>query len=87
VTKKELYQHLKQRFNACPALGKKTPQEVLKCILNINLQLRLKPLKELFGREAPSKKKVSMYERANKHDFFLNLDCKYNIEKWVQMLQ
>ena len=86
VTKKELYEHLKQRFNACPALCKKTPQEVLKSIVNINLQLRLKPLKELFGREAPSKRKVSMYERAKKHDFFLNLDCKYNLEKWVQML-
>lgn len=86
VTKRELYQCLKARFANNSALCKKSVAEILKMIININLALRMKPLKELFGREAPSKKKIAMYERAKKHDFFLNLDCKYSLDKWVEML-
>lgn len=86
VTKRELYHCLKARFSKNDALCKKSVVEILKLIINMNLVLRLKPLKDLFGREAPSKKKIAMYERALKHDFFLNLDCKYSLEKWVEML-
>ena len=46
----------------------------------------MKPLKELFGREAPSKKKIFAYEKAIKHGFFLNLDCKYDLSVWMKML-
>ena len=51
------------------------------------MHLRMKPLKELFGRDSPSKKKVTSYERAVKHDFFLNLDCKYDLATWLKMLK
>ena len=68
------------------SLQDKSTQAILKNIININLQLGLKSVKELFGRENPSQKKIGSYTRALKYDFFLNLDCKYNLQTWLKML-
>jgi hypothetical protein len=87
ITKRELYNAMKGHFNATPSLAKQTETQILKKIVNINIELRLKPLQDLFGREAPAKKKLSAYDRALKHGFFLNLDCKYNLDTWLTTLQ
>ena len=83
ITKKELYDTLVSHIKKTPSLKVKSTQVILKSIIDINYKLQLKPLKELFGRDNPSKTKVSTYERALKHEFFLNLDCKYNLQTWM----
>jgi hypothetical protein len=87
ITKRELYTVMKKHFHDTPTLAVKSSGEILKAIVTINTNMRTKPLKELFGRETPSRKKISMYEKAMKHDFFLNLDCKIGLTVWLSMLK
>lgn len=87
VTKRELYNELKDHMNVTHTLQAKSAKEIVKAIETINTQLRMKSLKELFGREKGiSKSKMMQYEKAEKHGFFLNLDCKYNLATWVKQL-
>lgn len=85
VTKRELYKYIKdalekERFTGMDAV------QIFNKIEAMNNKLRLMPMKELFGRSNPSQKKLNSHEKALKHGFFLNLDCEYPIEKWLQML-
>jgi hypothetical protein len=87
ITKRELYNAMKDHFIATPSLTNQTTAQILKKIVNINLELRMKPLQDLFGREAPAKKKLTSYDRAVKHGFFLNLDCNYDLHTWLAMIK
>jgi hypothetical protein len=86
ITKREFYDALKEHITKTSSLHNKSTQSIVKNIININSQLSLKPFKELFGRDNPSNQKMGSYTRALKHDFFLNLDCKYNLQTWLKML-
>jgi hypothetical protein len=87
ITKRELYQVLNKRITETASLMNKSYKDIFKKIFDINAKLRVKPLKDLFGRVAVSQRRLSMYEKAKKHDFFLNMEGNFGLEIWVNMLE
>jgi hypothetical protein len=85
ITKRELYKNIKDTLEKDRLSGLNAEQIFTK-IEAMNNKLRLMPIKELFNRANPSQKKLNSHEKALKHGFFLNLDCEYPLEKWLNML-
>lgn len=83
IHKRLLYSSLKSVIDKHQTL---THVQLARKIFDMNEKLRTKPLHELFGTNSPSKQKIALYEKARKKDFFLNLDCVFCIEKWVNLL-
>ena len=55
-----------------------TTQEIITNIQNINNRIGLmNDFSELFGRKNPKDSKIRIFEKAQKINFFLNLDCKF----------
>lgn len=85
ITKKDLVSHLKpvlmdERFTSNDA------DKIFQKIEEINNEIRLMPLVELFGNRKPAERKLRCLAKANEMGFFLNMDCKRSIEVWTQEL-
>lgn len=85
ITKRELYQKLKV-LNTDFTVKNKSSKEIFENICLINDKISKMSLYKLFGRNTVSQKKLSAYERAKKHDFYLNLDCQYDIDTWISLI-
>lgn len=89
ITKRDLYNALKEQIKETPTLLSRSANDIFKSIEKINTNIRLKPIKQLFGREetSMSKSKKSQWDKAKIHGFFLNLDLKsYGLEMWIKQL-
>jgi len=83
VTKRALYEAMK---NHPKKFKDKSSVDIFKRIIQINNMISTMPMLKLFGRSEPSKGKLSTYERAKTKNFYLNMDCKYSLEKWIEIL-
>jgi hypothetical protein len=83
VTKKALYEIMKHNSGKFKS---KSSSDVFKKIVSLNSMISMMPMVKLFGRAEPSKSKLNMYEKAKTKGFYLNLDCKYSLEKWIELL-
>lgn len=83
ITKRDLVKHLKsvlsdERHSVDDA------DQIFHKIVIINNGIRLMPLKDLFGTNNPSDRKINSWNRASENNFFLNLDCRRSIDVWVK---
>jgi hypothetical protein len=81
ISKKDLYEKFKVNYKHKPS---DTVEELFTRIKEKNMSLSSKTLIELFGKQ--DEKNETKYDKAFKIKFFLNLDCKYSIDKWIQEL-
>ncbi len=85
ITKRLLYQKLKT-ITSDISLKNKTSKEIFANICIINDKISKMSLYKLFGRNSVSQRKLSAYEKAKKYDFYLNLDCQYDVETWISLI-
>lgn len=83
IHKRQLYTSIKAVMDKHPDW---TPKQWTRRIFEMNEQMRMKPLVEMFGTATPTRTQLATYERARKSDFFLNLDCVFCVEKWTNLL-
>ena len=86
ITKKSLALSLRSKMTD-EWLYLYTTQEIITNIQNINNRIGLmNDFSELFGRKNPKDSKIRILEKAQKINFFLNLDCKFSLEYWINNL-
>lgn len=79
ITSRALYQALNLRVSESPLSN----DEIMTKIINLNGCIREMSLKKMFGRSNIAKTKLNILEKAKKNDFYLNLDCKMDLQWWV----
>lgn len=82
ITKRDLYLALKPIINK----SNKKSDEIYNIIVDINKKIGSTSLKNLFGRERVAERKLNIYEKAQKNQFYLNMDCVMNISWWTIIL-
>lgn len=60
--------------------------EIIIRIKKINVKLSTMPFIELFGRNSPAQQKITQFDKAKSIGFYLNLNCKYTPDIWIEML-
>jgi hypothetical protein len=83
VTKRALYEVMKKNNSK---FKDRSSSDIFKRIVHINNMISTMPMAKLFGRTEPSKAKLATYERAKTKGFFLNMDCKFALNKWIDIL-
>jgi len=78
---KELYEELKD--NLKPG---KTVKELIDSMKKLNVEFSKMAYKDFYGREIPSKPKMSNRKSAEEIGFYLNLDSKFTPDVWIKML-
>ena len=82
ITKRDLF----KRLNYVIAASDKSVEDIMAEIVAKNDFIKTISKQRLFGRRPP-KKQLSMFDRAKKNNFYLNLDCNRDIDWWISSLR
>lgn len=82
VTSRELYLKLKPIIN----MSNLDSESIIKKIYVLNDRIGDTKLRQLFGRDKVAERKLKIHEKAEKHKFYLNMDCIMNIDWWVNQV-